>query len=107
MHRDGDFLRVDLAQVIERMGRLFGPAQQVDRERVERLAGLGQLGAAAALAVEQRLPDLGFERADVRPDRGLGDAELRRGGVEAAEIDDALEDAQAAWACGNHRNRYL
>ena len=107
MHRDGDLTGADLAQIVERVGRLLRPAQRVDRKRVERLAGLGQLGTAAALAVEQRLPDLGFERADVRPDRRLGDAELGRRGIEAAEVDDALEHREAARACGNHRTRYL
>ena len=102
MHRDDDLVRLDLAEVVERMGGLLGPPQQVDRKCVECLAGFGELGPAAALAVEQRLPDLVFERADMGADRGLGDAELRGRSVEAAEIDDILEDAEAARAGGNH-----
>ncbi len=102
VHGDADLTCPVGPDVGERQGRLLRLAQHVERESVERLAGLGQLRFAAALAMEQRLADLALQRLHMGADGWLSDAELGGGGVEPAGLDHVLEHAQPPWTCADH-----
>ena len=69
------------------LGDLLARAPQLARRGAgaarEQLAGRRQ-HRAARLALEQRGAELALELADAAADRGLGQAELARGGTQAA-----------------------
>ena len=90
------------ARVLDRRRR---PRQDLRPALEQHLAGGRELDAARG-AVQQRLPELGLEAADLLRERRLRDVQPRGGAAEVALLGDGDEVAQVPELHGRVRDSY-
>src|SRR5262245_20952514 len=90
---DPQMAGLELARLVQVIGRLLLVGEQAARDVQKAAAGLGELDAPAA-AHEQLDAELVLQRLHLGGDGGLADAELARRGGEAAALRHGMERSE-------------